>query len=56
MEILLDQSSTPNTSEQVAPEAPYEEKYDQWQGRRLLFGLFLCTGFVVAAIVFERCG
>jgi hypothetical protein len=30
--------------------------YDQWQGRRLLFGLAACIAFVVLAIVYEKCG
>jgi hypothetical protein len=30
--------------------------YDQWQGRRLLFGLAACIAFVVVAIIYEKCG
>jgi len=30
--------------------------YDQWQGPRLLFGLAVCTLFVILAIVYEKCG
>jgi hypothetical protein len=30
--------------------------YDQWQGPRLLFGLGVCTLFVILAIVYEKCG
>jgi hypothetical protein len=57
----LDQSS--NTSvESTAPQtegqpaAPSHEGYDQWQARRLMVGLALCLAFVIAAIIYEKCG
>ena len=52
----MDQSSTPKTSVDSPPEATTHEGYDQWQGRRLMFGLALCTGFVILAIIYEKCG
>jgi hypothetical protein len=65
-EISLDQSSTSNaavdTPEPRKEEATGQagvsshEAYDQWQARRLMFGLALCTAFVAAAIIYEKCG
>jgi hypothetical protein len=35
---------------------PSHGGYDQWQGPRLVFGLGVCTLFVILAIVYEKCG
>ena len=62
----MDQTSTTDTSVDTAE--PEKERvtgqsgasshggYDQWQGPRLLFGLGVCTLFVILAIVYEKCG
>ena len=61
----MDQTSTTDTAvDTTAPlkegagqsEATSHGGYDQWQGPRLLFGLGICTLFVILAIVYEKCG
>ena len=61
----MDQTSTTDTAVDGAaplkegtgqPEATSHGGYDQWQGPRLLFGLGICTLFVILAIVYEKCG
>jgi hypothetical protein len=62
----VDQTSTPDTAVDTAEPpnegttgrsgASSEHGYDQWQGPRLLFGLGVCTLFVILAIVYEKCG
>ena len=62
----MDQTSTPDTAVQSSeplkdeatgqPGASSHGGYDQWQGPRLLFGLAVCTLFVIIAIVYEKCG
>jgi hypothetical protein len=66
METSLDQTSTSNAAVDTLeprkeestgqPGVSSHEGYDQWQARRLMFGLVLCTGFVAAAIIYEKCG
>ena len=63
---FVDPSSTPDTSVENSeslkdgatgqPGDSSHGGYDQWQGPRLLFGLAVCTLFVILAIVYEKCG